>query len=148
MKLRNLKIGFKLITAFVLVGLVPLAVVGLLALNISSTGFEDQKYQQLDAVAKIKKTQVEGLLRRIRTDIVALGNSEFVFEAFEALRQYHVKMETPPDGRYDISTDEYAEIWKKHGKPLADFANSYGYDELLYRTRFPGHKFVSCGCLE
>ena len=138
-KLTSLRIGPKLITAFVLVGLIPFAVVGLLTLNISSTEFEGQAYQRLDAVKKIKKAQVEELLRRTRTDILALGNSEFVYTAFEALRQYHVKMKTPPDGPYDVSTDAYKEIWEKYGSPLAKFAKSYGYDELYMVCTSHGH---------
>ena len=129
----------KLIASFLVIGLLPFAIMGGLSLLESSAALEQQAMAQLNAVKQIKKSQVEELLERTRTDITALGNSEFVFEAFEALRIYHVKIDTPPDGPYDISTDEYKGIWETYGSPLAKFANSYGYDELYMICTAHGH---------
>ena len=135
----TLRLKPKLIVSFLLVGLLPFVIIGVLMHNNASTALEEQALSQLNAVKQLKKSQVEDLLARTKTDITALGESDFVFETFEALRIYHVKMDTPPDGPYDISTDEYKTIWQEKGQALASFAKSYGYDELYMVCTAHGH---------
>ena len=135
----SLRLTPKLIASYLLIGLIPFAVVAFVSQMEAGTALEQQAYNQLDAVKKIKKSQVEALLERTRLDITALGNADFVYEAFEALRVYHVKMNTPPDGAYDVSTEEYNQIWEDYGTPLAKFAKSYGYDELYMICTSHGH---------
>ena len=135
----SLRLTPKLIASYLLIGLLPFAVVAIVSQFEASSALEQQAFSKLDAVKKIKKSQVEALLERTRADITALGNSDFVYEAFEALRVYHVKMNTPPDGPYDVSTEEYKQIWEDYGTPLAKFANSYGYEELYMVCTSHGH---------
>ncbi|MBF0266967.1 MAG: HAMP domain-containing protein [Alphaproteobacteria bacterium] len=135
----NLRLKPKLIAAFLLVGLLPFAIVGGLALNSSSTALEGQAYSSLDAINQFKKGQAERILARTRKDAENLADAEFVYTAYEAFRQYHVKIETPPDGPYDVAKDEYKQIWDKFGAPLAKYAKANGYDELYMICLAHGH---------
>ena len=59
MNIRNLSLGKKLISSFLLVGIVPFAILGVTALNNASSAIEGQSFNQLEAVRGIKKAQME-----------------------------------------------------------------------------------------
>ncbi len=57
--LAKLKIGPKLIAAFLVIGIVPFAIIGLVALDRASEALSDQAFNQLEGVRGIKKVQIE-----------------------------------------------------------------------------------------
>lgn len=135
----KLKISTKLIACFLLIGLIPMLILGGLSINRSTVAMEEQELMKMTAVKEVKATQVKSMLDRTRMDIEALSGSRFVFDAYEALRLYHNRMETPPDGPYDVTTDEYKKLWEEKGGALLDFAKSYGYEELYMICTAHGH---------
>ena len=142
-KITSLRIGPKLIASFLAIGLVPIAVSTFLALDKSSTALTEQAQAQLEAVTQIKKTQVEEVIARVRMDTLALANSDFVLSAYKKLVEYHnhpvLGPKVPIKDPYDVSTPEYKDIWETYGAPLAAFAKSYGYSELLMVCKAHGH---------
>ena len=67
--LKNLKIGPKLIAAFLLIGIVPFAVIGLVALNRASEGLSKQAFHQLEGVRGIKEAQIEAFFAERKSDM-------------------------------------------------------------------------------
>ena len=64
-----MKLSAKLLLAFLAVGVIPASIIGLLALNKSSTALEKQSYNQLMGMREVKKAQIEmnefaGILKR------------------------------------------------------------------------------------
>ncbi len=141
--LSRFKIKPKLIIAFLAVGLLPILVLSAIVINKSGSALENQANSQLEAVTQIKKIQVEGVISRIRNDALALAESEFVQTAYMKLVEYHNHPELGPKeplrDPYDVSTPEYKQIWEDYGAPLAKFAASYGYTELLMICKAHGH---------
>ena len=139
----RVKIGPKLIIAFLAVGLLPVLVLSAILVLKADAALENQAKSQLHAVTQIKKKQVEDVIARIRTDAQALADSEFVQTAYAKLVEYHNHPELGPKvpikDPYDVSTPEYKEIWEHYGAPLAKFAASYGYTELLMICKPHGH---------
>ncbi len=72
MKFGNLSLGKKLISAFLLVGIIPFSILGITALNNASTALEDQSFNQLEAVREIKKAQMEDYLAKTQHDMEVL----------------------------------------------------------------------------
>lgn len=70
--LKSLKIGPKLIIAFLMIGLVPFTIIGLLALNNSSGALSTAAFNQLEAVRAIKKAQVETFFAERQGDMGVL----------------------------------------------------------------------------
>jgi methyl-accepting chemotaxis protein len=178
-KLMNLRIGPKLIAAFLLVGIIPFAVVGFVSLNDASDALEKQAFNQLGgvrgikkaqmenffaeregdmgvlmetvatlreeafsklgAVQAIKKSQIQALFSAMTADAGALGGADFVYRAYDRLRQYHDDMRTGPKDPYDVSTGEYKTIYTEYGAPLAEFTKAFGYDELVMMCAAHGH---------
>ncbi len=69
---KNMKLGTKLILAFLCVGIIPFAVIGITALIKSSGALSKQAYGQLEAVRGIKKAQIETFCAERQGDIGVL----------------------------------------------------------------------------
>lgn len=70
--LANLKIGPKLITSFLIIGILPFAILGILALNNSSNALHNASFNQLEAVRAIKKAQIESFFDERQGDMGVL----------------------------------------------------------------------------
>jgi methyl-accepting chemotaxis protein len=69
---RNLKIGTKLFVCFLVLGILPLLLIGFISLSKSSEALEKQAFQQLESVRDIKRGQVEDFFEQRRSDMGAL----------------------------------------------------------------------------
>lgn len=85
--LKNMKLGPKLIAVFLLVGSIPLAVLGTVSLIESSNALSNQAFGQLSSVRAIKKSQVETYFEDRKHDMdVLLETVETLYqEAFSKL---------------------------------------------------------------
>jgi methyl-accepting chemotaxis protein len=72
--LKNLKLKPKLILLFLIVGLVPLAVVGIYSARQASGALMDAQFAQLRAVRDIKAAQITGYFEERKSDIDVLMN--------------------------------------------------------------------------
>jgi methyl-accepting chemotaxis protein len=79
--LTNLRVGPKLIAAFLAVGLIPFIVLGWISLDKSSEGLSLQAFNQLNGVREIKKAQIQKFFEERRGDMGVL------VETVETLRQ-------------------------------------------------------------
>ncbi|MBU2550611.1 MAG: HAMP domain-containing protein [Proteobacteria bacterium] len=90
--IKNMKLGKKLMVAFLAVGLIPFAVIGSIALYNSSQALSRQSFNQLEAVRGIKKAQIERFLverqgdMNVLLDMVATLKQE-AFQKLEAVQQ-------------------------------------------------------------
>ncbi len=95
--LKNLKMKPKLIAMFLLVGLVPLTIIGLIASNLASKALMEKSYGQLKSVREIKKTQVEkyfqerqGEIGVLEETVSTLRKEAFLkLEAIQELKKAH-----------------------------------------------------------
>ncbi len=77
--MKNLKLSHKLLVAFLAVGVIPAAVIGLLAVQRSSKAMEQQSYNQLTGIRDVKKGQIERFFDERQNDMAALvGNVEAI----------------------------------------------------------------------
>lgn len=72
MNLGNIKLKAKLGIIFLLVGIVPAAVIGLFAIDEASESMEQQAFNQLESVRAIKKTQIEDFFAARNNDTSVL----------------------------------------------------------------------------
>ena len=79
----NLKMKPKLIAAFIVIGLVPFAIIGLTALTKTGTEIESQAFQKLTAVREIKKSGVERYFNTIRDQVITLSEDTMVVDAMQ-----------------------------------------------------------------
>jgi methyl-accepting chemotaxis protein len=81
-------LGTKLIAIFLIVGVIPFAVIGTVSLLKTSGALSNQAFAQLEAVREIKKTQVEGLFSKLQQDMNGLMQTVAALKqaAFDKLR--------------------------------------------------------------
>ncbi|MCP5125503.1 MAG: bacteriohemerythrin [Gammaproteobacteria bacterium] len=79
LNIRNLKLGVKLSAAFLLIGVLPALIVGLIALYEASNSLSQQAFQQLESLRETKKKQVEGVFENAKIDMDVLIDSQKYF---------------------------------------------------------------------
>ncbi|MDA7948138.1 MAG: methyl-accepting chemotaxis protein [Hyphomicrobiaceae bacterium] len=78
-----MKMKPKLIAAFLLVGLVPFTIIGLISLIKSGAEIESQAFQKLTAVKEIKKSGIERYFNTIRDQVLTLSEDTMVIDAMK-----------------------------------------------------------------
>jgi methyl-accepting chemotaxis protein len=78
---KKCKLGTKLLIAFLAVGIIPLAVIGTIALRQSSSAISDQVFRQLESMREVKQTQIRTMFNGIQ------GNMNVLLETVETLRR-------------------------------------------------------------
>jgi len=142
---KNMKLTTKLIVAFLAVGVIPALVIGLLAINKASSELKDQAFNQLVAVRDIKKHQIENYIQDSLASVEILSKSRDTSELYAALSKYHDKMHTAANEPYDVTTDEYHEIWKKYGRNIAAYQKSSGFYDVFIICASHGHvMYTAC----
>jgi methyl-accepting chemotaxis protein len=84
---KNLKIGTKLVIAFLAVGIIPFSAIGIISLLKAENALEKQAFAQLEAVRGIKKAQIEKFFDERTDDMGVLVETVSTIrqEAFEKL---------------------------------------------------------------
>ncbi len=88
MNLKNMKTKPKLIALFLLIGLIPLIIVGTWSVNLATKSLMDKSYGQLESVRGIKKAQVEKYFAERQGDMGVLVETVETLrkEAFDKLQ--------------------------------------------------------------
>jgi len=130
---KNIKIGPKLIILFMLVGLGPLIVIGLLAYNIASKSLTEQAYKELAAIRTIKKNNIENYFAHRQNDLHVLSETVASLrdEAFRKLGtiQDHKKMQIEfyfQESIMDVESIGEDDESLKFATDLIDFKNRQG----------------------
>ena len=67
----KITLNAKIITLFVIAGLLPFIITAVLSYRIASKSLYEQSFNHLTSVRDIKKSQIEGYFESIRLDISA-----------------------------------------------------------------------------
>ena len=86
--LKKIKLGPKLMGAFLAVGLIPFAALSMVSLTTSSNALSKQAFSQLESMREVKQSQIMDLFAGIRGDMNVLLETVKVLrrEAFEKLK--------------------------------------------------------------
>jgi len=110
---------------------------GVLVENVKA--LRTNAFEKLDTVQSLKKRQVEALLADMKRDVSALTGSPEFRESYKDFKRYHDEMETPADGPYDVSTDEYQEIYDRWYDVFARYVKDLGYYDVFSISAAHGH---------
>ncbi len=136
---KNTNLKNKLLLAFLVVGIIPIAVVGAISLILSDNALTKQSFGQLASMREVKKDQIASYLARAQKDIVLLAGSEDAHKINALLRAYEADEEIEADDAFITDTYEYEEIWKESGKTLLNYVTVYGYEDVFIITADNGH---------
>jgi methyl-accepting chemotaxis protein len=142
-KLSDIRLKPRLITLFVLVGLIPLVVTGLQGFLVGKDALEAKSIQQLEAVRDIKKAQIEGYFRDTMVSLNIFARGKDAYELFQDLLKYHNDSNVQPDGPYNVQTDEFRAIDERYRANFKTFVEEAGYYDLFMICAKHGHVMFS-----
>ncbi|HKJ97852.1 MAG TPA: methyl-accepting chemotaxis protein [Desulfotignum sp.] len=131
-QLKNVKMGIKFVTAFLLVGIIPFSVMGILSLSRSGDALSLAAFEKVQALEAGRKAHVEEYFKGLFLQMDIFAQSEDVQQFYEKLMQYHHDMGISATGPYDVTTKAYREIWERNGDKLRRYQDKSGvYDVFL-----------------
>ncbi len=114
---KNMKLGKKLFIAFLLVGVIPAAIIGISALFSASSSLSKQAFNQLEGVREIKRTQIERFFAERQGDagvlvetVAAMQNAAFAkLQAVQELKKGQIErlFEAQRDQLHSLKDDPY-----------------------------------------
>jgi methyl-accepting chemotaxis protein len=78
--------GAKVIVLFLIAGLVPFGITGVISYNSASTSLKQQSFNQLVSVREIKKKQIEDYFSTIRKQVQTLSGDRMVIDAMQEFK--------------------------------------------------------------
>ena len=142
--MRKMKLSAKLLVTFLAVGVIPAAVIGLLAMRKTSTALEQQSYNQLIAMRDVKKVQIETYIQNLLLDMEVFARSQDFNNLYSKLVEYHIATDTKADGSYDVTTPEYKNIWDEYGANILQYYKDSGVYDVLMVCAAHGHVMYTC----
>jgi len=136
---KKMKIGPKLITFFLIAGIIPLAVVGFLAYTQAAAALQQQASNQLIAIRDIKKDQIELYFTERAGDLAVLQRNEDVAKMYALLYKYHQDARVTDTGNYDVSTAAYNRLYDANSDNLLHYVKTYGYYDMFIMCAAHGH---------
>jgi methyl-accepting chemotaxis protein len=117
-----MKLGLKLLIAFLVVGMLPAAVIGYLGHVKATEALTRQTFSQLESVREAKKQSVERYFRRITDQIVTFSRDQMVVDA---MRDFRVNFRSFREEN-DIDDAQLARMREQLlSYYTVDFANEY-----------------------
>ena len=86
---KNLKISSKIISAFVIIAVVSVGLIGYLTFSIGRTSLEREAFNKLTAVREMKASQIEEYFKLIADQIITLSEDRMIIEAMYAFEAAH-----------------------------------------------------------
>lgn len=124
------RIGVKLVSAFLLIGLLPLVISGFLSMKKASDSLEFASFNQLTGVRAIKKAQIESYF------VEREGDMKVLLKTVETLRSEAIQK---LEAQHDLKTASLRKYFDKAFQDMEMFAR--GLDaEFLYDNLFQFHK--------
>ena len=120
---KNLRIGTKLLIAFLAVGLIPFAANGGLSLYKASAELSKQVFEKLRVVQQIKKAQIEEFFIDHMNQVSVMSNNATVISA---LKDFTMTLSSGGS-----KGDLYTFFEHKSGASLKQFKETFGYYDLM-----------------
>jgi signal transduction histidine kinase len=89
------RLSSKLLLSFVLIGCISIFITGWLAYENARTALEEVTFQRLTAIREARRQQIEYYFERIRQDVVAYSNDQFIINAAHALTRSFTPLARP-----------------------------------------------------
>ncbi len=142
-KIQDLKLGVKFVIAFLIVGILPMLIMGLPALNTASGSLYQAAFNQLEAVQKAKKEHMDEYFKGLFVQMDIFAHTQDVYAFYDKLVEYHHETRVSATGNYDVTTPEYNDLWKTYGAKLRDYQENSGVYDVFLICAAHGHVMYS-----
>ncbi len=136
--MKNIKIGPKLIMLFLLIGLLPLGITGIMNMNKAGDALMAENTNKLMAVREIKQSQITQFFAERQGDAKVLANNPFTQQAMVELGAVFKEGGGTQGGQFSGSgnfnfngTETYREVHQKFFSVFKHYMEEYGYYDLF-----------------
>lgn len=144
-RLSDLRIQPKLILLFLLTGIIPLLIVGLLSSKVATDALLKKSFAELSAIQNIRKGQIESFFDSLMANSKVLAESNRIHELV-ALLENHEKRTTVDQSRLlNINSQEYQQLVGPYMGALKSYTNTYNYYDLFIIDANHGHVLLTVG---
>ena len=123
MRFSDIPIRGKLIIAFILIGILPLTVVGLFAYRLGTQSLLDRSFEKLAAIQSFKKKQVETAFKRFENDLKTLAGSERLGTLIGDLENYRHKSDAAVTMPFSLNHPVTGTLPKNTRLPTSNILN-------------------------
>ena len=120
---RNLKLATKMIASFLLVGIIPFAVLGIVSLREATIALDQQAFNQLESVQALKKKQLENYFGLVEASIRNMQTDTSVIVAIDEF--------TPAFNSGGIAGESWVSAEGYYSQQLSSLISDYICDEFF-----------------
>jgi methyl-accepting chemotaxis protein len=142
-KLKNIKMGVKFTTAFLVIAIVPLSIMGFLMVNKSKAAITHLAYEEMEAIQAAKQAHISDYFESLFLQMAVFADSQDVKNFYDRLVQYHNDTHVSATGNYDVTTSEYRDIWESYGDKMRKYQARSGVYDLFLICAAHGHVMYS-----
>jgi len=130
--LNRFKIGTKLIVFFLLIGIIPLAFMGVSAYNTASDALRAESVNKLNVAAALKLSRIQSFFFERKGDAEVLANNPSVVEALTALEAVVIDIQKKGFSDRDLlRAPAYKVVHDQFHSFLKFYNDKYGYYDLF-----------------
>lgn len=133
----------KLITQFLLVALVPVAIIVALSFNATKNELERNAFDKTAMVNKINRQRVQTFFSTTINDMNLLAASADIRNGVRNLKQYHDKLEVKAQDDFPAKGAAYVRIKAEIDPYIKAYLQNYEYDDLYLICAKHGHVMYS-----
>jgi methyl-accepting chemotaxis protein len=125
------RISTKLVILFLLVGIIPIIIVSLISIFITSQQLDVSARNKLEAVRNLKKNQITDYFEAFKTEVEALSQTVTNVEFNKSLRDYVYSIDIDEKDNYPVDTPEYERLYNKYYDYYDKIIEKYGYYDVF-----------------
>ncbi|QJB57087.1 response regulator [Pseudodesulfovibrio sp. zrk46] len=142
-RLSDIRIRPKLIFLFLVTGILPLMVVGFFGTKLATDSLMEKSFNQLLTVQSIRKGQIEEFFNKCVADVGVLARTERVEKMVNSLESMKEIAGADQRTNLNVNSRAYLEAIEPYARPLKEYAESYGYHDILIMEGNNGHVLFS-----
>jgi methyl-accepting chemotaxis protein len=140
----NLTLKQQLITALLVVGLLPFTIMGVISYVSAERALSDQALSQLDAVSELQRNALKSYLEAIESSIEQFGQSQDVTNMYRELVRLHSEYNVGADEAFDITNEaDVQAVYREYEKTYRQIMDAYDLYDIFMICRPHGHVMYS-----
>ena len=143
LRLKDVRIRPKLLSLFILTGIIPLLTVGYFETKWSKDSLISEAFGRLTTIQQIRKDQIEKYFQEVFADTQILAASDRILDLVAAIEDFERVEKAMPSESLDTQGETFKKITEQFRAPLQEYQGSYGYNNLYVIDAEHGHIIFS-----
>ena len=139
----KMTIKTQVISALLLVGILPFAVMGIISYTKADSAIMAEAYAKLSAVRDIKLQQVGDMFKTRKADLQTLAASPYTAQFINALGSLDAKIGIDGNSEYPVEHPAVIKVTAKYHDYFNQYMNDYGYYDIFIIDADDGHVMYS-----